>query len=341
MFENKRNTIGNISGDYNQVIQIILSDGEKIVEKLGTLIERLVNKEKEEINTLKKLITSKEEALGDKTKIVELQGNEIIRLKSDLAQKKTQLEESEKRFSEIFLENNGKNFSGSEEIYPKALEALSKGNKKEALQILERNKMIEQKNKLEKEKEQQAESWLLRADLLKNENNWGNELNECYDLAAEIFPDWGNNLTAANHYKFINVFKKADHYYQICLQKENSDYERASTLNNLANLQRAKNEFSKAEQSYEEALEIRRKLAEENPQTYLPDVGMTLINMAIFYQDSIVKKELSIGLVDEAIACLLPFHHIPYIQDYLKTAFSVLKDWGIDTEKYLKDKIAE
>ena len=95
----------------------------------------------------------------------------------------------------------------------------------------------------------------------------------------------------------------------------------ATTLNNLANLQRAKNEYGKAQQSFEEALGIRRKLAEVNPQTYLPNLGMTLKNMSIFYQDSKPDKDKSLALIEEAFQCLLPFQHIPYIQNYLESGF--------------------
>ena len=55
----------------------------------------------------------------------------------------------------------------------------------------------------------------------------------------------------------------------------------AGTLNNLANLRSAKNEFQEAEKSYQESLEIRRKLAAVNPQTYLPDVAGTLNNLGL------------------------------------------------------------
>ncbi|MDE2216744.1 MAG: tetratricopeptide repeat protein, partial [Planctomycetota bacterium] len=55
----------------------------------------------------------------------------------------------------------------------------------------------------------------------------------------------------------------------------------AMTLNNLGILQKSKNEFEDALKSYKEALEIRRKLAQSNPQTYLPDVAMTLNNLGI------------------------------------------------------------
>ncbi|NTW54683.1 MAG: tetratricopeptide repeat protein [Chlorobaculum sp.] len=44
----------------------------------------------------------------------------------------------------------------------------------------------------------------------------------------------------------------------------------AMTLNNLANLQQDTNEFEAAERGYREALQIRRELAETNPQVFLP-----------------------------------------------------------------------
>ncbi|MCG8332216.1 MAG: tetratricopeptide repeat protein, partial [Chitinophagales bacterium] len=279
MLSGNQNKVGNITGNHNQVIQIILSDGEKIEDTLGALVAPLLSDNKERIKDLEKQIDSKEEALEDKREIVKFQKSEIIQLKSELAEQKVLLEESEERFTKIFLENDGKDFTGSKEIYPRALKALSEGDKEKALQILARQEMLEQKKKLDQEKEQQAASWLLRADLLKDENKWGGELNECYDLAAEIFSNWNNNLEAANHFKFINDFDKARNYYHICLQRATSDYEKATTLNNLAVLQWAKNEYSKAEQSYDEALGIYRELAETNPQTYLPYVAMTLNNL--------------------------------------------------------------
>lgn len=72
MFEWYQNQVGNIKGDYNQVIQIILQDGNKVVEQLGMLIDCLFNKEKEEIEIFKKCIVDKEEVIVDKSKIVGL-----------------------------------------------------------------------------------------------------------------------------------------------------------------------------------------------------------------------------------------------------------------------------
>ena len=57
----------------------------------------------------------------------------------------------------------------------------------------------------------------------------------------------------------------------------------AMTLNNLANLQQAQNEYGATQGNYEEALQIYRSIAEDNPYAYLPDVAMTLVNLSIFY----------------------------------------------------------
>ena len=344
----ERESIERLEGNYNKdrQIEIILSNGKKIDDKLGVLTDRLVKEEKEEIRTLKELIASKERNLQDKQKVVELQDVEIIRLKTELSEKSKLLEESEKRFSDIFIENDGKDFSGSNELYVRALEALTNGNKQEALKILERQKLLEQKReldreneKIEKEKEQQAESWLLRAELLKNEDRWGEELDECYEMAAEILPNFYYSLKAANHFQFVNRYKIANDYYRICLQKAKMDDERAVTLNNLGNLQTDQNEFEKSEQSYEEALLIYRELDEVIPQTYLPDVAMTLNNLGTLQSDQneFKKSEQSYQealVIQRKLATVNP-------QTYLPDVATTLNNLGVlqnDQNEFEKSK---
>src|SRR3989304_1190654 len=57
---------------------------------------------------------------------------------------------------------------------------------------------------------------------------------------------------------------------------------RRSTIWVLCNI---KNEFDDALKSYKEALEIGKKLAQSNPQTYLPDVAATLNNLGLLQSD--------------------------------------------------------
>jgi len=59
----------------------------------------------------------------------------------------------------------------------------------------------------------------------------------------------------------------------------------AITLNNLANLQKAQNDYTGAEQGYREALGIYFDLSKTNPKTYLPYVAGTLNNLAVLQSD--------------------------------------------------------
>jgi len=97
------------------------------------------------------------------------------------------------------------------------------------------------------------------------------------------------------------------------------------TLNNLAVLQRAKNEFDKAEKSYQEALEIRRKLAQANPQTYLSDVAMTLNNLAVLQRakNEFDKAEKSYQEALEIRRKLAQANPQRFLIDYATTSVSL------------------
>ena len=59
----------------------------------------------------------------------------------------------------------------------------------------------------------------------------------------------------------------------------------ATTLNNLAILHCDTNRHADAEQEFQEALATYHKLADKNPDAYLPYVAMTLSNIARLYLD--------------------------------------------------------
>ena len=61
------------------------------------------------------------------------------------------------------------------------------------------------------------------------------------------------------------------------------------TLNNLGILHKNTNDLKQAQDYYEEALEIYRDLAKQNPEAYKPDVAMTLNNLVIPYLE--LKKK--------------------------------------------------
>lgn len=60
------------------------------------------------------------------------------------------------------------------------------------------------------------------------------------------------------------------------------------------------NKFNQAQPLHEEALKIYRELARENPQTYLPDVAMTLNNLANLHADKNEFPQVS-GNYEEAL----------------------------------------
>ena len=66
---------------------------------------------------------------------------------------------------------------------------------------------------------------------------------------------------------------------------------RARILNNLANLYSDTQRMKEAEAAYLEALALLRKLAQANPDAYLPYVATTLNNLAVLYRDTQRMKE--------------------------------------------------
>jgi nephrocystin-3 len=74
----------------------------------------------------------------------------------------------------------------------------------------------------------------------------------------------------------------------------------ATTLNSLGNVLSELRRFEEAEEAYREALEIRRRLAEKEPQVYEPDVAMTLNNLGLVLSD-LRRLEEAEGAFREAL----------------------------------------
>ena len=104
-----------------------------------------------------------------------------------------------------------------------------------------------------------------------------------FECSIKSHPNKVNVFQYAYFLKDHNKLAKAETYYKRYLNDfafDISIQERAMTLNNLAILHSDQNRYEEALKEYEEALQIRRQLAEANPHTYLPDVAMTLNNLA-------------------------------------------------------------
>ena len=96
----------------------------------------------------------------------------------------------------------------------------------------------------------------------------------------------------------------------------------ATILNNLAVLHNDINQLVAAEKEYKEALDIRRRLAKDNPDAYLPNVATTLNNLAILHsnlnQYPAAEKEYKEALdIRRRLAENNPDAYLPYVANTL------------------------
>src|SRR6267154_725368 len=81
---------------------------------------------------------------------------------------------------------------------------------------------------------------------------------------------------------------------KICMdwtRKDGKNAEPADTRNNLGIPDRDQNRIEDARREYEESLKTYRKLAQKDPEAYLPSVAATLNNLGILDRDKTRMKE--------------------------------------------------
>jgi tetratricopeptide (TPR) repeat protein/uncharacterized protein (UPF0335 family) len=117
--------------------------------------------------------------------------------------------------------------------------------------------------------------------LINKPEGWFELAGKYYQDAATLHESYDTCFAYAYFLAGHRKILEATAWYEKALPYVQDVSQQAIILNNLGILQRDKNEFDKAEASYQEALSIRRTLAQANPQTYLPAVAMTLNNLGI------------------------------------------------------------
>ncbi len=168
-----------------------------------------------------------------------------------------------------------------------------------------------------------------------------------FDLAVKA--DESNNKTiyeVAHFMQTQNQFQKAKAYYQKILSQAKDLTIKAAVLNNLGLLLSDQNELIEAKKDYEEALLIRRKLAEKNPEIYLSDVAMILNNLANLLSD---QNELTGAKKDYEEALLIyreladknPDVHVPDVAMILNNLGVLLmnQDELIDAKKVYEEAL--
>jgi tetratricopeptide (TPR) repeat protein len=115
---------------------------------------------------------------------------------------------------------------------------------------------------------------------------------ECYRQAWQLDPDESEyGFRYAYFAQKQNRLGEAIDAYRKLLLVLTDPAQIATTLNNLAILYRDTQRMKESETAYLEALSTRRKLAEANPEAYLPNVATTLNNLAILYSATQRMKE--------------------------------------------------
>jgi len=106
-----------------------------------------------------------------------------------------------------------------------------------------------------------------------------------YREAWRLNCNWEYSSRYAESARRQNQFSEAIAVYEALRVSHISLDELANTSNNLAILYCETQRLQEAEGALHESLSTYRKLAQDNPEAYLPDIAMALNNLAILYRD--------------------------------------------------------
>lgn len=290
-----------------------------------------------QVNTLKKLFSrTPEYDMQDRLEI----SQNIVTLENQIEQFKQDIRRLAEEFNRI--EINTDRLRRAKEYFEMGEIAAARAvfdDEREQMQD-ENNRLVKAKEQLLPQLKQSSEEYYLRALMERtayDNPNWLEDTCEYFERSINAWATEDNVFQCALFLQNHHRFNQSESFYQKYLEKfvGGDQSKRAMTLNNLAVLHSDKNELATAEAEYVEALEIRRKLAAVNPAAYLPNVAMTLINIAIYHVQSAPDRDRSINYALEALTILLPIiEEVPYTQNYLKSAMWVLQQgWDLSEEE--------
>ena len=115
------------------------------------------------------------------------------------------------------------------------------------------------------------------------------QLAEEYRVGLDVLYDYACFLYDLHRYaKGIAVAERLDKYYGL---ERASESDQGALKNLLGLFYSNTNQFKEAEKCYQEALEILRKLAKENPEAYDRDVAIACNNLGALYSDTNRRKK--------------------------------------------------
>lgn len=124
-----------------------------------------------------------------------------------------------------------------------------------------------------------------------------------FECSIKSFQTKENTFIYAKFLQDYHQFPKSQIYYEQYLEDFDSELtqsEKSSGLNNLAVIYDYQHEYDKAIAKHEEALEIRKELAESKTEKCLADVSTTLNNLALIF-DNQNKYDEALKMYKEAL----------------------------------------
>lgn len=284
----------NVNGDKNFVFQFIDNEGN-ISEVIKTFEELLLpitaGKDKE--------IEGLRNELDDKKKIEGLQDIQISNLSSKLEALLKEYDFLKEQTKQFLSSLDGIELNKTNEDYQTAFNLFLKGDIVNALKVLSEVKMIEAEQRAVDSIINLAETRLLKAQILQLSNKY-EEAGENYEKAIELVPCWKNYFIAANYFKYLNQFSKAEALYELALTKSKHELDTADTLLNLANMQKSNKEFKEAEKNINKSLIIYTNLNTDNDEALNHAIARATLSLGnLFYETNNIetaKKHLSESL---------------------------------------------
>ncbi len=142
-----KNSFGDISGNNNIVIQIIDSNGNEIKENLASMLERISGSSIKKIKSLEGKIDKLKKKNVKSRKKFKSQATQILALNTELEHNKELLKVKQQREAELLQNINGLDLREIETDYAKAYEFFIQGKPSEALNLLDRAKLIQKEKK--------------------------------------------------------------------------------------------------------------------------------------------------------------------------------------------------
>lgn len=255
-------------------------------------------------NELELKIKSLEEKINDKEKIITRSeaffDTEILKYKKNIEELNNEKAILENQVSSVALKIDTVDLSKSSELYIKAVEHFLNGKVENAMQVLnesqlnaELEKMQQREEKLLEQYEQNADSWILRAQLLTL---------ECKFDKAKQSAEKGLAL-------YEKLFRTNPENYIISL---------IVNLESIGSIYFNIGEYEVAEKYFNSGLNLCIELRENGDVTHVPILAIIMQNIGACYY-AIHKYEDSLGFLEEA-ACL--FSMVNSVHDSLNNFFN-------------------